>query len=244
MIRFTELLKQFRQVIITVAVLILIFLLWRGCGKKENKEADKLQAIIDTLQINEIAMAIDTARFSNRVKELSTDLYFTKDSLRVANERIKNLLSKGAKAVIRYRDARIIGDTAAALDDCDTMASTIVNLRFLYDDAATYAGLVELERDSILIYKDSVIYVLKKQNKKLVEGIGIVEKKLPTFKRRTEFYAGPSAIGSKETIFDGYGGGIGLLTKKGQLWEADALIINGKTYYQLGGKFRLSFRKH
>jgi hypothetical protein len=244
MIRFTELLKQFRQVIITIAVLVLIFLLWRGCGKKENKEADKLQAIIDTLQMDQVAMAIDTARYSNRVKELSTDLYFTKDSLRVANERLKNALSKAGKTVIKYRDAKIIRDTVAALGECDTLAEAVVNLKFLYDDAAMYAGLLEIERDSILIYKDSVIYVLKKQNKKLSEGIGMVEKKLPTLKRGMEFYAGPSAIGSKETVFNGYGGGIGLLTKKGQLWEADALIINGKTYYQLGGKFRLSFRKH
>lgn len=244
MIRFTELLKQFRQVIITVAVLILIFLLWRGCGKKGNEEADKLKARIDTLLIDNEAAKKESFRWAIVVNELrdSADVYRTqRDEFWTALVTSKNKYARLAGKVI---GAKILHDTLSYITNCDSLAEMRDALLWEIDQYNMYVNQLQTASDSTILYKDSIIWLLHEQNNSLTKGLEYASRVIPKIKIRNEVYAGIDGYGNEQNIFGGYIGKVGLLTKKGQFYNVGIGMINKDKYYSIGFLSRISFRKH
>ena len=154
MIRFTELLKQFRQVIITVAVLILIFLLWRGCGKGKNEEAENLQARIDSILLDNQAAKKETFRWVT----IANDYHDSADKYRGQRDEFWTALvtskNKYARLAGKVIGARIVHDTLSYITNCDSLAEMRDALLWEIDQYNMYVNQLQSASDSMILYKD------------------------------------------------------------------------------------------
>lgn len=230
--------------IVIAAIAIVLFMWLKGCGKSSNKEAEKLQARIDSILLDNEASKKENARWVLIVDDLkdSAEIYRgQRDEFWRALVTSKNKYARLAGKVI---GAKIVHDTLSYITNCDSLAEMRDALLWEIDQYNQYVNQLQTASDSIILYKDSIIGILNEQNNSLTKGLEYASKVVPKLKRRNEVYAGVEAYGNEQNIFGGYIGRVGLLTKKGQLYGIGIGMINSNKYYSVGFLSRISFKKH
>lgn len=222
-----------------LGVVILAFLMWKGCG---NDKEEKALADLARLQIEKDSVMKEKTKIVNQYNNDVLQLASERDSVQlIADYRLNQLKT------VKPHVIKIAGEIITKMDSakCLELAKIQEDLLWLIDDYANQQTLTQMYTDSveiglrgIIVAKDDQIAVLEKTLDFATNQV------IPAIKKRTEVYVGGDVIGNRTTVFSGYGANINLLSKKGQMYSVGASWINGEAFYSAGVKVRLSFKKH
>lgn len=130
---------------------------------------------------------------------------------------------------------------------CDSLADNSVRVEDNYTMYREEARTTQENLEAKISLKDLEITVLSKakketdiQNAWLSKGIDEIAKKT---KPRNKMFFGVAVAGTQVNPLFGFGLGVGVMNKREQLVNADALMVRGgELMFQVSGKFKISFR--
>lgn len=225
------------------AILVIVYLAF--CNKSSIPEpvvkTVKEQQII--LQHDTVEHKFNTDSINKIISDLTGKANYWHNAFNVsANEAVslQNSLSdyishtvipdtcKDIVANIQSQFERVIAANRKANEDCN--------------NTINFKDLIIGQKDAV-IKEDSTAY------RKMIDNVDTAlaqQKKLTDYikkiRPRTTIYVGAIATGSKEKYFSGFGINLGLMNKKGTMYEAGAIQMGLQTHYSLSIKkplFRL-----
>ncbi len=238
---------------IVLGILILIFMLLKGC-KDDNKVYNEYKAKIDSAaslirETNQLIAEKD-ARIEELQEQDSINLANLDESLVLLNETTDDLSAsrKKVNALIAKINRVQPGDVVVNRDEeCDSLVALVVNQDKYIQDYENQVNKTFDDFDSVIEGKDSIIKVREEEVFKLKSTVEYIQDNIlklpPELKRRNQVFLGAELLGNKTQLLDGYGANISLLNKKGQMFEAKILSVHNAAYYGVGVKMRLSVKK-
>lgn len=235
--------KQFLTVnfkwFIIAGIAIALLLMWKGCG---NDKELKALAELERLQHEKDSVLVEKNAVINIYNRDVLRLTVERDSIELISDyRLKQLGS------IKPRVIKLAGDIITKMDSaqCLELAKMQENLLWLIDDYSNQQVLTQIATDSIEAGLRGIIVAKDQQIEVLTKTLDFaVNKVIPVIKPKGAFYAGGGVIGNKTTVFNGYSAGVVYTDKKGGMYGADIMWVNGEQQLQVSYKRRLSFKKH
>jgi hypothetical protein len=237
--------KEARNWIVLVLFILVLLMLWKGCGSKSVDEGKAYKQRLDSLQlqlnisdqkISELTLI--AMQYEDTLKERDKAIALYIDRLRYTSGQLVQLSAR-VKTIVPTVPVSDLSESCDSLADVAIKSNEekdYINSQYL--GYRQYAG-------ELLLTKDKIIKELQDQGKKKSDFIDTTTRKtIPSIKRRLEFYAGADLMGHQEKPFGGYRVNLSMLNRRGQIYEIGAGSIFGNQFYSAGFKMRLSFKKH
>lgn len=228
-----------------LAIVIILFMWWKGCGNKSVDQPKDFKKQLDSLNLL-LAESRKRAAASDKNVVLYKDSFYNAKGLIVVLSNdvsvTRRQMVELAKKVKQSRPDVPTTDYSQACDSLAELTDTLSRqLQCVRDQATAYSR-----------YADSLQVALNKRIKELQIQVDACTGTLnyaatdviPAVRRRLELYAGGSLIGSQQKPLSGIEATISLLTRRGQIWQVGSVWLGGQQYFKAGANFRLSFRKH
>jgi len=244
------LVKNVRLIAGIIIGIVVMILLINGCGKESKESVEVGDSTVYWKQQYAIVKS-DNVAYDN-ANQLLTNALLDKqleiDSIYLLKEESDRKLNDAINSNVRIAGKVVIAkenkDTASYKESCDSLTRYAGYIKSLYDATTKENSALKNEVNLLSRIKDSLISSRKKQTEELKQTVDLANTIIPKQSRRTELYVGGSVIGNKTTIFSGYAANVSMVNKSGQIYDGSVMWVNGQQFFQVGAKWRLSFRKH
>lgn len=243
--KLTAFLREFKYILMSLVILLLFFMLWKGCGDKGQKTSTDLDAVRDSLKAAQTEIANLQVQY-NKVdasnQQLAKDTAANGVKLRQAETALINIQKRYISKRADIKIPSYIPDTTKYME---LLAISDSMLQAGEDYRVWSIGAIT-KRDSMLIGKDSAIVNLMQQLAACQNALGYVDTKIPEIKKeakpRNQLYVGVMAFGNQKAYIKGWGPSAALVTKSGQIFEGGIILLDKQQFYSVGAKFRLSLK--
>lgn len=233
-------------VLALACALLIVALCWKMCGHQPEVVISNYKD--SALQV----LKLEKDRTEAALKLHADSLFLIKEARRIDSAKLQALGAKLLKTDVYTR--QLYAKYMTAIDDtgsvgaplfwCDSLANqAIINsaLAIGYKETAEQQAA---KYESELSVRDSINAVHTQQSQLHLNIITGLTKEYDKLLPRTKFYAGVKAFGGQETVLAGFGASGVLVTKKEKVYTAGVgMLHTGRTYFEAGAHFLITFRK-
>lgn len=238
------LVKNFKWLVIA-GIVILLFMMWKGCGNKKTelikdykREYDSVVKILNAGEV-EYENAVKTSMYwQDRNDSLETELLKANSVIDYEQDRVNDLV----REVNRISKQQLPENPLKK--PCDSLADFADRLRKSSEDFEQQCFAALLSRDSTEISLRNEISILSKNYEICRKTLDYGAKEvLPRLKPKPQLFLSIGLLGTQQTPFNGYSVNLELITPKGAGYSVGSVWVGGQQVYQVEYKRRLSLRK-